>query len=133
MRHWAHGGRTALSNLVSLCWHHHFLVHEGAWHLEVRDDGSLRITDPHGQVLGEPPALAVDPDAPDLIAQNTARGIEIDATTAIPAWYGESLDLDRIVTWLLWSADHSYANFGVLPADVPANLYQREPLIGTRI
>ncbi len=133
VRHWAHGGPTALSNLVSLCWHHHFLVHEGGWRLEAGADGSLHITDPHGQRLGEPPALEVDPDAPDLIAQNTARGIEIDATTAIPGWYGESLDLDRVVTWLLWSADHSYANFGTLPADQPANLYQREPLIGTRI
>ena len=70
--------------------------------------------------------------APPL-AQNTARGIDIDATTAIPGWYGESIDLDRVVTWLLWSADHSYANFGTLPADQPANLYQRQPLIGTRI
>ena len=85
--------------------------------LEVRDDGSLRITDPYGQVLGAPPGLAVDPSAPDLAAQNTARGVHIDHTTAIPHWYGDSIDLDRVVTWLLWSADHHYACFGTLPAD----------------
>jgi hypothetical protein len=38
-------------------------------------------------VLGEAPTREVDPDAPDLVAQNTARGIEIDATTSIPGWY----------------------------------------------
>jgi hypothetical protein len=121
VRHWAHGGPTALDNLVALCWHHHFLVHEAGWQLELRDDGSVRVKDPHGHVLGEPPILYVDPDQPDLATQNTARGIVIDESTAIPDWYGESLDLDRVVTWLLWSADHHYANFGNLPADEPAD------------
>ena len=47
------------------------------------------------------------------------------------AFRGTHRGLCHVVTWLLWSADHRYANFGKLPADQPANLYQREPLIGT--
>lgn len=31
--HWADGGETRLSNLVSLCRHHHRLLHEGGYHV----------------------------------------------------------------------------------------------------
>jgi len=34
--HWAKGGATDLTNLVSLCGFHHHLVHEGAGTLEPR-------------------------------------------------------------------------------------------------
>ena len=34
LRHWAHGGPTALSNLVALCPFHHRLHHEEGYHLE---------------------------------------------------------------------------------------------------
>jgi Domain of unknown function (DUF222) len=31
--HWANLGETEPENLVSLCWHHHHLVHEGRWQI----------------------------------------------------------------------------------------------------
>jgi hypothetical protein len=34
IRHWAHGGETALTNLVQLCRHHHRLLHEGGFTVE---------------------------------------------------------------------------------------------------
>lgn len=47
---WEHGGPTDLINLVPLCSHHHHLVHEGRWHLELLPDRSLRIIRPDGTV-----------------------------------------------------------------------------------
>jgi len=36
---WTRGGPTELSNLVLLCYRHHWMVHEGAWQLVWADDG----------------------------------------------------------------------------------------------
>jgi hypothetical protein len=44
--HWARGGPTDLSNLVSLCNRHHFLVHEGGWQLVLTDARELRTVPP---------------------------------------------------------------------------------------
>ncbi len=46
--HWAHGGETALDNLVLLCRHHHRLVHEGGFSVSVDADGRRRFLDPSG-------------------------------------------------------------------------------------
>lgn len=46
VRHWAKGGKTDLSNMVLLCQHHHWLVHEGGWRLSLGADE---------QVLAIPP------------------------------------------------------------------------------
>jgi uncharacterized protein DUF222/HNH endonuclease len=43
--HWIHGGSTDLSNLVLLCYRHHWMVHEGGWQL-VRADDSRMLTVP---------------------------------------------------------------------------------------
>lgn len=57
--HWAHGGPSDLANLVLLCSHHHWLVHEGGWQIARVEDGSL-VTMP-------PRPLARSPDY-DLVA-----------------------------------------------------------------
>lgn len=44
--HWARGGATDLDNLVLLCGHHHWLVHEGGWEIARRDDGSVITVPP---------------------------------------------------------------------------------------
>jgi Domain of unknown function (DUF222)/HNH endonuclease len=51
--HWAHGGATDMDNLVLLCSHHHWLVHEGGWQIARRDDGSLVTVSP--RPLARPP------------------------------------------------------------------------------
>jgi len=48
--HWAHGGVTALSNLVLLCRRHHRLVHEGQFRLELTD-GKPSFRRPDGTML----------------------------------------------------------------------------------
>jgi hypothetical protein len=39
--HWVNGGATDLANLVLLCNHHHWAVHEGGWQLVAGKDGSV--------------------------------------------------------------------------------------------
>ena len=51
VKHWANGGETKLSNLVTLCYFHHRLVHEGGWNVQVLDDGAFRFLKPNGDAL----------------------------------------------------------------------------------
>ncbi len=48
VKHWADGGETSLENCVLLCRHHHRLLHEGGWHLDLRPGGRLEFRDPRG-------------------------------------------------------------------------------------
>jgi hypothetical protein len=47
---WTHGGRTDLSAMVPLCAHHHHVVHDDGWHLELGDDRTLTIRTPDGAI-----------------------------------------------------------------------------------
>ena len=51
VKHWAHGGETKLSNLVTLCRFHHRLVHEGQVAIQTLDDGAFRFVVPNGRDL----------------------------------------------------------------------------------
>jgi Domain of unknown function (DUF222)/HNH endonuclease len=44
--HWIHGGPTDLSNLVLLCYRHHWMVHEGKWQIVRSDDGCIHTVPP---------------------------------------------------------------------------------------
>ena len=51
LHQWEHGGPTDLENLLPLCSHHHHLVHEGGWHLDLDPgDRTLTIRDATGAV-----------------------------------------------------------------------------------
>lgn len=100
-RHYAHGGETSLANLVHLCWHHHRLVHEGGWTLEILADGEVAVYQPNGESLDAPPTRAVRRDAPGIAARNRVRGINIDCNTAVSGWVRERLDLDLAIAALL--------------------------------
>jgi hypothetical protein len=57
--HWEDGGPTNLQNLVLLCSKHHHVIHLADWRLELRPDGTLEVTDPHGnRRTSDPPARA---------------------------------------------------------------------------
>ena len=49
IKHWANGGETKPSNLVSLCRFHHRAVHEGGFRIEILDDGAFRFVKPNGE------------------------------------------------------------------------------------
>jgi hypothetical protein len=51
VEHWANGGETKLGNLITLCYFHHRLVHEGGWDVQVLDDGAFRFLKPNGEAL----------------------------------------------------------------------------------
>lgn len=53
---WIDGGHSDLANAILLCRHHHRVVHEGGWTLQVADaergtHGPVQVTGPHGQQL----------------------------------------------------------------------------------
>lgn len=52
--HWAQGGKTDLANMILLCQHHHWMVHEGGWRLALAGDG---------RVLAIPPETSFYPSA----------------------------------------------------------------------
>jgi hypothetical protein len=41
--HWAHGGRSDLSNAIYLCSYHHWLVHHTNWEIARTRDGTVEI------------------------------------------------------------------------------------------
>jgi hypothetical protein len=95
VRHWAHGGPTTLSNLVLLCRRHHRAVHEEGYHVERGDDDTLGFRRPGGTPLPDVPVPGAVPDDPIAAIRESHRsqGLQIDARTACPAWFGERLDL----------------------------------------
>jgi hypothetical protein len=97
IHHWADGGATNLENLVTLCRHHHGLVHEGGFGLERTIDGVLRFTDPDGKHIPEVPAARPSGDAFELMARNEENGIRITPRTPVPGWLGEKMDEDLVI------------------------------------
>lgn len=94
IRHWAAGGETKASNLVTLCRFHHRQVHEGRVAIEVLDDGALRFVRPDGQMFESavPDAARPPGDWRALAAAHREQGIRIEAETAVTRWRGERMD-----------------------------------------
>jgi len=63
--HWADGGETKMDNLVLLCRHHHRLVHEGGFSVQMQSDGAPKFTDPTRRTL--PPAPETRSGGPGLL------------------------------------------------------------------
>src|SRR5688572_26847022 len=103
VKHWAEGGETKLSNLVTLCRFHHRLVHEGQVVVQTLDDGAFRFIRPDGQTFESP--LPPCADWHDLVAMNESADIQVTPRTAITRWTGESLGLDVAVGWLMENAN----------------------------
>ena len=103
IQHWAHGGETKLSNLVSLCRFHHRQVHEGNVVVLVLDDGAIRFVTPTGQsfdstLQDQTQRLS---DWHQLVATHEEQGLHIDRRTAATRWDGETCDHARAIESLL--------------------------------
>ena len=81
--HWANGGETKPSNLVSLCRFHHRAVHEGGIRIERLDDGALRFVKANGR--------AVDDVAPGF-TQPRGDWRQTPEGTVVNRWRGERMD-----------------------------------------
>jgi len=85
VEHWANGGETKPSNLVSLCRFHHHAVHEGGIRIEILDGGALRFVKPDG--------TAIDSIAPGY-TQPPGDWKQLPAGTLVNRWRGERMDYD---------------------------------------
>lgn len=102
IEHWADGGETKLSNLVTLCRRHHRLVHEEGYSVEPRRDGFV-FRRPNGDRIRDCPAL---PRAHprQLPSRNERRGLRVDDQSCFPRSGGERMDLELNV-WNLCELD----------------------------
>ena len=106
IKHWANGGETRPSNLVSLCRFHHRAVHEGGFNVEVLDDGALRFVDRQGE--------AVDLVSPGC-TQPPGDCAQIPGGEFVDCWRGDRMDLS-LALQVLTEVSRRHAN---VPAGTP--------------
>lgn len=113
IQHWCDGGATSLDNLLLLCRHHHRLLHQNIFSIEVvAKDAEFVFINSHGKKIeqalfpqftySQTPRLMAGFD--NLLAieqENKAMGLEIDSQTAVTAWQGESVDFSLAVAALM--------------------------------
>lgn len=82
--HWIDGGATDLENLVLLCRHHHTLVHEMGYSMEMSARGKVRFRTPQGiPVPDQPDAVALAGRIEGaLMRRNRGRGVDPAAWAA---------------------------------------------------
>jgi hypothetical protein len=103
IKHWANGGETKPSNLISLCRFHHRAVHEGGFNVQVLDDGAVRFIGPNGN--------AVDHATPGC-GQPPGDWHQLPQGKFVDCWRGDRMDLPLAVDVLLQQSRHA--------PDVPA-------------
>jgi hypothetical protein len=84
--HWANDGPTCLTNLISLCDAHHWLVHEGGWSITGHDRDSWVFRGPNGRTIGSRPK-------PRAATQPLPHNAAIKADAVTGKWAGEPLNL----------------------------------------
>ncbi len=100
VEHWANGGETKPSNLVSLCRFHHHAVHEGGIRIEILDDGALRFVKPNGTVI--------DSVAPGYTQPlGDWRQLTAGPRATVTGWRGEPMDYGLGVEVLIQQASRA--------------------------
>jgi hypothetical protein len=86
--HWGDGGATKLDNLVLLCDHHHTLVHEGGFSMDMPQPGRPNFYDRKGRPVPEaaPPVEVTEA----LEALHRRRGIRPGPYTSAPRYARDS-------------------------------------------
>ena len=92
VEHWANGGETKPSNLVSLCRFHHHAVHEDGICIQKLDDGALRFVKKNG--------TAVDSIVPGF-TQPPGDWRQLPAGTSTYRYRGDRMDLGMAIDVLL--------------------------------
>jgi hypothetical protein len=105
IRHWCDGGETSLTNLVTLCRHHHTALHKGEYRIAVRGD-EIAFVNPSNQIIHRAlerllPAEVSATDIQQKVYQDHRQlGLNIDQQTAVTGWLGENLDYGQAITAL---------------------------------
>jgi hypothetical protein len=107
IEHWAEGGETKLTNLVTLCHFHHHLVHEGGYGLERTEAGEFRFSRPDGRRLDDYVLIDECFRGNILGQRNQERGIRIGPDTIAGRWAGETMDYDIAIGTLLAARDRT--------------------------
>jgi hypothetical protein len=89
VRHWVHGGRTSLDNLVLLCGFHHRLLHEGGYKVSFDAACVPRFFTAAGA------EIAAVPDVPPVPSPEPSPADDPDANLC--GWDGERIDYDAAV------------------------------------
>ena len=92
IQYWSNGGRTELTNLISLCKYHHMLVHDRGYLIAAGPAGTFAFFRPDGTGIPPSPAL---PQPGGTIED--CHDADITPDTIIPPWYGERLNLDDAI------------------------------------
>lgn len=99
---WADGGETSEANLITLCRHHHTLLHQGRFSIE-KDGAKVRFIDQFGKAVIRAlyPQFPHNPQPDDAVRQFDAecrdQGIHIECATADCLWQGETMDYDMFI------------------------------------
>lgn len=100
--HWADGGETKLSNLLTLCRAHHRMVHMGEVVIEATHEGGWRFLNEYGlpyegAYRADAPAYSAD----DLRTVHDEANLRVTPRTAATRWAGERMDYDLALHALL--------------------------------
>jgi hypothetical protein len=96
IKHWAHGGETKLSNLISLCRRHHTWLHEGGYRIDVDEHGAYFV-DPMQRRIEAVGDTRSRGNVQTLIETNSKAGIKIKPDTTECSWDGQSANYHHIM------------------------------------
>ncbi|HEY3714325.1 MAG TPA: HNH endonuclease signature motif containing protein, partial [Jatrophihabitantaceae bacterium] len=104
IRHWIHGGRTHLANLVLLCPRHHHTHHDGQFRIDALGQGRFRFTRSDGTDLPHHinPADHITTDTPI-----EADHPHVAGNAATTRWDGPRLDSHYAVAVLAQRRDQA--------------------------
>jgi 5-methylcytosine-specific restriction endonuclease McrA len=128
IEHWADGGETKLTNLVTLCRWHHRLLHEGEIRVKARSEGGWQFSTPDGKEFQPVHADAtIEYEGTELETEHRAQDLSITATTAATRWRGERMDYDLAVFLLCDKAERERDAHADSAPDVSAETLKPVP------
>ena len=101
IQHWVEGGETSLDNLVTLCRHHHRLLHRGAFSI-AKENNALKFITADGKRMES----VIFPQFPRKHLQEAQDNLldiasTVDDKTCVPRWGGDQPDYGMILNGLL--------------------------------
>jgi len=104
IKHWADGGETKLSNLITLCRAHHRMMHKGEIVIKPCEGGGWQFLSADGRAYQGAYRQNKPPYEWNALREvHESQGVYIDARTAATRWAGERMDYDLAIFGLFSS------------------------------